>query len=63
MCKMYKYILVREDFLGNRGKRIKTIYRFENDLLVGGLYCHLGSGLPGFQRVLGVMEVDLDNDL
>ena len=54
MCKLYKYKVVREDLNGKRGKRAKTLYSFENNLKVGGLYCHLGAGFPGFQRVLSV---------
>lgn len=54
MTKLYKYQVIREDLSGKRGKRAKNLYRFENDLKVGGLYVHLGSGFPGFQRVLSV---------
>ena len=46
--KIYKYRVIREDWKGNRGK-----------LKVGGLYCHLGRGFPGAQRVLSVTEEDL----
>ncbi len=54
--KVYLYKLIREDEDGNRGKRTKTIYRYENTLKVGGLYAHLGPGCPGLQRVLSVTE-------
>lgn len=54
MCKLYKYRVIREDLKGNRGKRSKNFYSFDNNLKVGGLYCHLGAGFPGFQRVLSM---------
>ena len=48
----YVYKVIRENIVtGERGKRSKEISRFE-PLTIGGLYCHLGSGYPGFQRVL-----------
>ena len=51
----YIYTLVREDFkTGSRGKRTKKIYRFAPDLDIGGLYCHLGVGYPGCQRVISM---------
>ena len=59
MCKIYKYKLIREDLKGNRGKRTKTYFSFENNLTVGGLYVHLGSGFPGFQRVLSMTIEEL----
>lgn len=54
MWKSYQYKVVREDGHGNRGKRAKTYYSFEDNLKVGGLYLHLGKGFPGFQRVLSL---------
>lgn len=57
MDKLYKYKVIREDVNGNRGKRPKTYWSFENRLSVGGLYAHLGKGFPGLQRVLS-MEVE-----
>lgn len=51
---MYIYKVVREHMDGSRGKRVKKLYRWENDLNVGGLYVHLGNGFPGMQRVLSV---------
>ena len=44
---------------GKHGKRTKTYFSFENNLQVGGLYCHLGPGFQGFQRVLSVIEEEL----
>lgn len=57
--KMYKYKVIREDPKGNRGKRGKILYRFENDLEVGHIYFHLGSGFPGLQRVLSMTVEEL----
>ena len=54
MCKLYKYKVVREHLDGTRSKRAKTYWSFEDNLRVGGLYVHLGSGFPGFQRVISV---------
>lgn len=59
MCKLYKYKVIREDWNGNRGKRAKTYWSFENKLTVGGLYVHLGSGFPGMQRVLSMIVEEL----
>ena len=59
MCKIYKYKLIREDLKGNRSKRAKTYFSFENNLTVGGLYVHLGSGFPGLQRVLSMTVEEL----
>lgn len=57
MCKLYKYKVIREDMKGNRGKRVKTYWSFEEKLTIGGLYVHLGPGFPGMQRVLS-LEVE-----
>ena len=51
---VYVYKVVREHPDGSRGKRIKQLVRWEDNLKVGGLYVHLGSGFPGMQRVLSV---------
>lgn len=59
MCKVYVYKLVREDISGTQGKRTKKDYRFEQDLNVGGLYVHLGSGFPGLQRVLSMTTEEI----
>ncbi|MGN0355026.1 MAG: hypothetical protein ACI4EI_08110 [Muricoprocola sp.] len=59
MCKLYKYKVVREDLHGNRGKRTKTYYSYTDRLKIGGLYAHLGSGFPGFQRVLSMATEEL----
>lgn len=59
MCKLYKYKVVREDLKGNRRKRTKTYWSFDNELNVGGLYAHLGSGFPGLQRVLSMTIEEL----
>jgi hypothetical protein len=54
MWKLYKYKVVREDLQGNRGKRAKTYYSYEDNLKIGSLYSHLGSSYPGTQRVLSL---------
>lgn len=59
MEKIYKYRVIREDWKGNRGKRAKTYQSFRDNLKVGGLYCHLGTGFPGFQRVVSMTTEDL----
>lgn len=59
MEKIYKYRVIREDWKGNRGKRAKTYQSFRDNLKVGGLYCHLGRGFPGVQRVLFVEKEEL----
>ena len=51
---MYVYKVIREYVDGTRGKREKEYSSFNEDLKVGGLYVHLGSGYPGLQRVLNV---------
>lgn len=51
---VYIYKVIREYPDGSRGKRIKRLWRWENDLKVGGLYVHLGSGFPGMQRILSM---------
>lgn len=52
---VYVYTLVKEDFhTGERAKRVKKNIRFSPDLEIGGLYAHLGSGYPGFYRVLSL---------
>lgn len=59
MCKIYRYKVIREDLQGNRGKRAKIYWCFENKLTVGGLYAHLGSGFPELQRVLSMTVEEL----
>ncbi|MCD8073751.1 MAG: hypothetical protein LUF27_01720 [Lachnospiraceae bacterium] len=57
MAKCYVYKVIRENVVtGEQGKRPKKCWRFE-PLKVGGLYCHLGDGFPGFQRVLELVEI------
>ena len=56
---MYIYKVIREYPDGSRGKRTKNLWRWENDLKVGGLYVHLGSGFPGMQRVLSMETEEL----
>lgn len=56
---MYIYKVIREYPDGSRGKRTKRLWRWENDLKVGGLYVHLGSGFPGMQRVLSMNTEEL----
>ena len=56
---MYIYKVIREYPDGSRGKRTKRLWRWENDLKVGGLYVHLGSGFPGMQRVLSMDAEEL----
>lgn len=52
---LYVYEVIREDLVtGQRGKRSKRYSSFENELNVGHLYLHLGTGYPGAQRVLGM---------
>lgn len=61
MCKLYKYKVIREDMNGNRGKRAKTYWSFEEKLTIGGLYVHLGPGFPGMQRVLSLEVEELED--
>ena len=56
---LYVYTVVRERMDGTRGKRAKKLYRWENNLKVGGLYVHLGNGFPGMQRVLSMTTEEL----
>ena len=56
---VYIYKVIREYPDGSRGKRIKRLWRWENDLKVGGLYVHLGSGFPGMQRILSMETKEL----
>lgn len=55
---LYAYKVIREDINGNRGKRVKTLLRYEDELplKIGGLYSRLGKGYPGMHRILD-MEV------
>ena len=63
MCKLYRYRLIRENAVtGKRGKRTKVFTSFLPELNVGGLYCHLGPGFPGFQRVLSMTEEELPEE-
>lgn len=59
---MYIYKVVREHMDGSRSKRAKNLYRHDNDLKVGGLYLHLGSGFPGMQRVLSMETKEYPDD-
>lgn len=54
MYTLYIYKVIREYADGTRGKRARTLCRYEPDLAVGGLYVHLGAGYPGLQRVLSM---------
>lgn len=56
---VYIYKVIREYPDGSRGKRAKSLWRWTNDLMVGGLYVHLGSGFPGMQRVLSMDTEEL----
>lgn len=60
LMKLLKYRVIREQPDGSRGKRAKYLYRWsdQEQLHVGGLYVHLGSGYPGLQRVLSVEETE-----
>lgn len=51
---LYIYKVIREHMDGSRVKREKSYTCFEPKLKVGGLYVHLGTGFPRFQRVLGM---------
>lgn len=63
VSKLYRYYVVRENPLtGETGKRTKVFASFLPELKVGGLYCHLGPGFPGFQRVLYVEVEDLGEE-
>ena len=58
--KRYIYRVAREDLTtGERAKRSRTIERYDQ-LTVGGLYIHLGSGYPDAQRVLELVRVEED---
>ncbi len=58
--KRYIYRVARENVVtGERAKRSRTIERYDQ-LKVGGLYVHLGSGYPGEQRVLELVRVEED---
>lgn len=57
--KLYVYKVIREHLDGSQGKRAKRYICFEPKLKVGGLYAHLGTGFPGFQRVLSMSEEKL----
>lgn len=51
---LYIYRVIREHLDGTRGKRAKQYCCYEPELHIGGLYVHLGTGYPGFQRVLSM---------
>lgn len=60
---LYTYKIVKENYVtGERGKRARTITR-KAPLTVDGLYCHLGSGLKGFWRVLELTATEQDEEL
>lgn len=53
---IYTYKVIRESAAtGERAKRSRTLLTFK-PLTVGGLYCHLGVGYPGFQRILELVS-------
>lgn len=55
---LYTYRMIKENVVtGERAKRSRKIYRYE-PLTVGGLYCHLGHGYPGFYRVLELVAAE-----
>lgn len=57
MYKMYTYRVVKENIVnGQQNKRTRVLSRCDQ-LTVGGLYMHLGSGFPGAYRILELMEV------
>ena len=58
MGDLIEYKVVREYIDGKRGKRNKTLYRWDDDeqLTIGGPYMHLGPGYPGMQRVLSAKK-------
>lgn len=56
---MYIYKVIREYPDGSRGKRSRKLWRWKNDLKVGGLYVHLGNGFPGLQRILSMETEEL----
>ncbi len=62
MWKLYKYKVVREDLNGIQGKKAKTYYSFTDNLKIGGLYTHLGTGFPGLQRVLSMTEKEFADE-
>lgn len=54
----YTYRIIKENVItGERAKRSKTIRRYE-PLTLGGLYCHLGHGFPGFYRILELVAAE-----
>lgn len=60
--KRYIYKVARENaFTGERAKKSRMIERYDQ-LKVGGLYMHLGSGYPGAQRILELERVEEDED-
>ena len=60
--KRYIYRVARENVVtGERAKRSRRIERYDQ-LTVGGLYMHLGSGYPSAQRVLELARVEEDED-
>ena len=64
MGDLIEYKVVREYLDGKRGKRNKTLYRWNDDeqLEIGELYMHLGSGYPGMQRVLSATKINNKTD-
>lgn len=54
MYTLYIYKVVREYADGTQGKRARTLCLYEPDLVVGGVYAHLGLGYPGLQRVVSM---------
>jgi len=64
MGDLIEYKVVREYIDGKRGKRNKTLYRWDDDeqLTIDGLYMHLGPGYPGMQRVLSARKTGDKND-
>ena len=42
-----------------KGSSLKNLWRWEDNLKVGGLYVHLGSSFPGMQRVLSMETEEL----
>ena len=64
MITLLKYKVVREYGDGQRGQRVKHLYRWSDEpsLAIGSLYCHLGRGYPGMQRVISVEKTDIVYD-
>lgn len=55
---LYTYRIIKEDVVtGERAKRSRKISRYK-PLDIGGLYCHLGNGYPGFYRVLELVATE-----